>query len=208
MFLSIPDVTLTQVFQRIGAALITFGVYGWTVATTARALGDRGPAQDGRTSLNPLTHLDPLGVLALIFYRVGWVRAVAIDLGETKRPRLAAAAILLASVFAMVALGVIAVLLRPVVVSQLGLTAALNVNALLTTTAEAAIATGVVGLLPFPPLLGYLTWGLVKPGREHAARRRWVVFAGYGVMMLLMLSGVLGTVVEALGQGFMRVLGF
>src|SRR5690606_27444140 len=132
-----------------------------TVAATARSLGDRGPAHDGRTSLNPLTHLDPLGVLALIFYRVGWVRAVAIDLRETKRPRLAAAVILFASVVAMVALGVITIMLRPLAVSQLGLTAALNINALLTTTAEAAIATGIIGLLPFPPLIGYLAWGLV-----------------------------------------------
>lgn len=41
--------------------------------------GDLTAKSDGRLSLNPLRHLDPIGLLAMIIFRFGWAKAVPIN---------------------------------------------------------------------------------------------------------------------------------
>lgn len=47
-------------------------------------LGDSTAKDDGRLSLNPLNHIDPLGLLAMIIFRFGWAKAVPIDMSKIK----------------------------------------------------------------------------------------------------------------------------
>jgi Zn-dependent protease len=50
-------------------------------------LGDPTAQADGRLSLNPLAHLDPVGALFLLLFRFGWAKPVPINPGYFKRPR-------------------------------------------------------------------------------------------------------------------------
>jgi len=208
MTFPLPDVTLAQVLQRLAAAAIVAGVYGYVVAAAAALSGDRGPTFDGRRTLNPLDHADVLGVLAAVFYRVTWVRPLDVDFSSLKRPRLAPIVIVLASVVAMVALAALAVFLRQVVATRLVLTAALQVTAVLTATAEVALATAVIGLLPVPPLLGSVLWGAVVPGAERHLRDRRVLIAGYALVLVLLVSGLALAVARSVWRGFFGLLGF
>ena len=51
---------------------------------TATALGDPTPREDGRLTLNPLAHLDPIGTLLLVVtlvattFAFGWAKPVAV----------------------------------------------------------------------------------------------------------------------------------
>ena len=47
-------------------------------------LGDTTAKEDGRLSLNPLNHIDPLGLLSMIVFRFGWAKAVPIDFSRIK----------------------------------------------------------------------------------------------------------------------------
>ena len=49
--------------------------HGWI----SYKLGDPTAKQAGRLTLNPLKHLDPLGVLCMLFFHVGWARPVPIN---------------------------------------------------------------------------------------------------------------------------------
>lgn len=60
-------------------------------AVTSVRLGDPTPARDGRLTLNPLAHLDPLGTLMIVLTMVGgvgfgWARPVRIDPSHYKNP--------------------------------------------------------------------------------------------------------------------------
>lgn len=57
--------------------------HGWV----AYKLGDKTAAHQGRLSLNPLHHLDPVGTLMLIFFRFGWAKPVPINSRYFKHPR-------------------------------------------------------------------------------------------------------------------------
>ncbi len=53
----------------------------------AYKLGDPTAKSLGRLTLNPIKHLDPIGALSLIFFRVGWARPVPINPRYFKKPR-------------------------------------------------------------------------------------------------------------------------
>lgn len=65
-------------------------------AFTADRLGDPTPRSQGRLTLNPLAHLDPMGTIMLLLFRFGWGRPVQFDPYNLKNPRRDAAIISIA----------------------------------------------------------------------------------------------------------------
>ncbi len=56
-------------------------------AWMAYKCGDPTPKQQNRITINPASHIDPIGFIALIFVGFGWGRPVMIDPGNFRRPR-------------------------------------------------------------------------------------------------------------------------
>jgi len=53
----------------------------------AYALGDSTAKRDGRLTLNPIRHIDPIGFLALLIARVGWAKPVMVNPLNLKNPK-------------------------------------------------------------------------------------------------------------------------
>ena len=68
-------------------------------------LGDPTPKADGRLSLNPLKHLDPVGTICLFFFGFGWAKPVMIDYRYYKNKKLGVALVSLAGPFVNLLLG-------------------------------------------------------------------------------------------------------
>jgi Zn-dependent protease len=49
-------------------------------------LGDPTAKDQGRLTMNPLKHLDPLGVLAFIIMKIGWAKPVPVDASYFRNP--------------------------------------------------------------------------------------------------------------------------
>lgn len=49
-------------------------------------LGDPFPGRDGRLSLSPIRHIDPFGLLALVFLKFGWAKPVQINPSYYRNP--------------------------------------------------------------------------------------------------------------------------
>ncbi len=54
---------------------------------SAYRLGDPTAKNSGRLSLNPLSHIDPIGFLAMVFFHVGWAKPVPINPMYFKKPK-------------------------------------------------------------------------------------------------------------------------
>lgn len=81
-------------------ALITaITVHEFAHAWTATRLGDPTPRMQGRLTLNPIAHLDPLGTLMLLLAGFGWGKPVQFDPYNLENPRRDAAVISLAGPF-------------------------------------------------------------------------------------------------------------
>lgn len=58
---------------------VGFTVHEFAHAWTAFKLGDDTAARQGRLTLNPRSHIDPMGALMLLFAGFGWAKPVPID---------------------------------------------------------------------------------------------------------------------------------
>ncbi|MGI6485733.1 MAG: site-2 protease family protein [Tepidanaerobacteraceae bacterium] len=68
-----------EMLLRIPALLIAITIHEYAHARMSYSLGDPTPQQTGRLSLNPLAHLDPIGLLMLWIFRFGWAKPVQIN---------------------------------------------------------------------------------------------------------------------------------
>ena len=63
----------------VPAVLLALTVHEFGHAFAAYKLGDDTPVRQGRLSLNPLDHVDPLGIAMLLFAHIGWGKPVQVD---------------------------------------------------------------------------------------------------------------------------------
>ena len=75
-FLGLDPATI---ISRIIILVIAFSVHEFAHAWTATQLGDDTPRLNGRLTLNPLSHLDPMGSLMLVFAGFGWAKPVPVN---------------------------------------------------------------------------------------------------------------------------------
>ncbi len=59
--------------------IMSLSVHEYAHARVSTAFGDPTPGNQGRLTLNPLAHLDPIGTLMLVVAGFGWARPVMID---------------------------------------------------------------------------------------------------------------------------------
>lgn len=68
-----------DLLMRIPALLVAITFHEYAHARMAYAWGDPTARYQGRMTLNPLAHLDPLGLFMLLLVRFGWARPVPIN---------------------------------------------------------------------------------------------------------------------------------
>lgn len=167
--------------------------HGWA----AKKFGDRTAEQQGRLSLNPLEHIDPIGTLlvpglmllttGMIF---GWAKPVPVDFGRLRNPRMDMVWVALAGPGANLLMAIfwalmirLAILLQSDFLSQpLGLMgqAGISINVVLM----------VLNLLPLPPLDGgRVALGLL-PSRM-AYKYSKVEPYGFYILLFLMWTNLL-----------------
>lgn len=80
IFLSLPDYLdfshpLTVVLW-LAAIVLALSLHEFSHALTATVLGDNTARAEGRLSLNPLVHIDPMGLLLAVVAGFGWAKPV------------------------------------------------------------------------------------------------------------------------------------
>lgn len=79
MLLSMLDLSIAQIITRLITLVVAFTVHEFSHAWMATRLGDDTPRLSGRLTLNPLSHLDPLGSLLLVVAGFGWAKPVPVN---------------------------------------------------------------------------------------------------------------------------------
>ena len=70
---------LSTLIYSIPALLIALTLHEFAHGWVSDKLGDPTPRRNGRLSLNPLHHLDPLGTLSLFLFHFGWAKPVMVN---------------------------------------------------------------------------------------------------------------------------------
>jgi Zn-dependent protease len=74
-----PVAWIFDMILRIPGLVIGISVHEFAHAKAADMLGDPTPRMQGRVTLNPVRHFDPIGLIALILIGFGWGRPVQIS---------------------------------------------------------------------------------------------------------------------------------
>lgn len=71
--------SIERLISRLIVLVIAFSVHEFAHAWAADQLGDDTPRLQGRLTLNPLAHLDPLGSIMLLIAGFGWAKPVLVN---------------------------------------------------------------------------------------------------------------------------------
>lgn len=179
-------------FSWVIALLVAITVHEFSHAWMAERLGDPTPRLQGRLTLNPLAHLDPLGTLMLILIRFGWGKPVVFDPFNLRHPRRDAALISIAGPISnlIVAAGS-AIIIRVLFAIRLPIMAQASTNlglvifmGILQPIVVLNVMLAVFNLVPIHPLDGFKVVGGILP--ENYARQ-WYELEPYGLIFLLLL---------------------
>ena len=189
---------LLGILMGVIPALICITLHELSHGLAAFALGDDTARRTGRLSLNPLKHLDPMGLLMMVVFHVGWAKPVPVNMYRFKNPRrgmalTAAAGPLSNIVISIVFLFLYGLFYLPLGKSQVGT----YILSMLELTAYISIGLAVFNLLPVPPLDGSkLVFSLISEENY----RKLMHYERYGsvLMFVLVASGVLGKPLSAL----------
>lgn len=70
---------IISIIAGIPGLIIAMVVHEYAHARVAVSMGDFTPRMMGRLTLNPLAHVDPLGLLMLLIAKFGWAKPVVIN---------------------------------------------------------------------------------------------------------------------------------
>ena len=169
-------------------------------AYIAYRLGDPTAQQLGRLTLNPLKHLDPLGVLAFLIMKIGWAKPVPVDARYFKNPRKDMVWVSLAGVSANLALAVasgLAVRLLIPVANLLPMAIFWPLIQMIAASVWINVMLAVFNLIPIPPLDGSQVLSNLLP-RNLARVYNKLEPVGFFILLALFYTGVIPKIMRPL----------
>lgn len=157
----------------------------------AYLLGDDTAKSDGRLSLNPLHHIDPIGLLSMIILRFGWAKAVPINSSKFKGNRKVGTIIVsLAGVTTNFILAFIFSI--PFAYSYIN---GLEISRLFEEILWYNVMLGVFNLVPLPPLDGSKVVASLLPSKVEYFFYKYEKYF-YFVLVLLVFSGTINKLIS------------
>jgi Zn-dependent protease len=165
------------------AVIVGITFHEFSHAAVASLQGDQTARSQGRLTLNPISHLDPLGSIAIIVAGIGWGRPVPVNPTHLRSRRFGAVMVGLAGPAANFAVALVAAvafrIVYPAVATSFDVGFSVNLLDMLVTI---NVILGVFNLLPIPPLDGSTLLSLLLP----PSRQSIVAFLNqYGIFLLL-----------------------
>jgi len=152
--------TILQLIIQIPILLLTLTIHEFSHGYVAYILGDDTAKRAGRLTLNPISHIDPFGLLMLFIVHIGWAKPVPVNpynFANQKRDMAITAAAGPVSNFVMaIILSVLFNLLKTVNPDLLysGSAIAQFFTSMLVYAILINLALGIFNLIPVPPMDG------------------------------------------------------
>lgn len=185
----------TQLIFSALAALIALTIHEYAHGYVAHKLGDDTALSMGRLSLNPIHHLDPLGVLCMIFFHFGWAKPVPINPRNFDNPRKGFAVTALAGPATNIVAGFIATFLYVLCFNIFKTTDSAILNAIYNNTLlflvyffSINIGLGIFNLLPIPPFDGSRIINVLLPKKWYFKIMKYEKYIYWGVIAWLLLG--------------------
>ncbi|WP_243387134.1 site-2 protease family protein [Bacillus kexueae] len=178
---------LSVIPHVIVSLVIAFTVHEFAHAYVAYKFGDETAKNQGRLTLNPLSHLDPFGTILIFIAGFGWAKPVPVNRFFFKKPRLAGISVSLAGPISNLLLAFVGYLFFNLWMLYGGATLT-EIGATIQQFFRIFVSLNIVlflfNLLPFPPLDGYR---IIEDLAPTHIRPKLTQFESYGVLIFLII---------------------
>ena len=187
LFHALDFTSLGSAALRADAVLLCLSVHETCHGLAALALGDPTAKARHRLSLNPLRHIDWLGLAMMFVAGFGWAKPVPVNPNYFKKPKQGMAVTALAGPASNFLLALLAMLISRLIYLYAPYNPVWQTvfDFCLYTVAPLSIGLGLFNLLPLPPLDGSKVLAMFPPDRAYAV---WMRYERYGMLVLLVLS--------------------
>ena len=209
---------LFGLIATIPGVLVAITFHEFAHGFAAYKLGDNTAKNEGRLTLNPLHHLDPIGGLMLLFAGFGWGKPVHVNpsnytrkISMEKGEAIVSAAgpitnLVLAFIFAII----YGAIYKFAGVAFLMTTVGSIVMLLIQSTIVINIGLGIFNLIPLPPLDGSkVIMPLLPYKAKQWFRNNEQIF--YIIFVVIWITGIAGSIISpainAVFSGIMNITG-
>ncbi len=201
----------------IGSFMIAMVIHQYTQALTASLLGDPTPRSQGRQSLNPGVHIDPLGLLLSIVMAfmpvvagpmaLGWGKPIKTDPWKLRGgPNVGTLLVSLSGIVVNLIVGFLVAFLIRFLPADLILNGfSIRFIQFVTVFASVNIALGLFNILPLYPLDGYQILYTLLPSRQALKFARSAQYGPLIIIAILFVLPFLGTVTRTDGFFLFRL---
>ncbi|WP_414697065.1 site-2 protease family protein [Peptacetobacter sp. AB845] len=189
---------IASIVATAAGIAIAISVHEFGHAYSAHLLGDDTAKMYGRMTLNPIKHVDPLGLLAMIIFHIGWAKPVPVNPMNYKNYRIGNFIVSIAGVCCNLITAIIcAVIYKNIPIY--------GVQVLAYTCIMYNIGFAAFNLLPVPPLDG---WGVIETfipyqWREYAYKFESI--SGF-VLILLLITGAYRIIINPIHGLFATIV--
>lgn len=208
---------LARTLKFLPGIIIGLTVHEFCHAWVAHLCGDSTSKDQGRVTLNPLKHIDPLGFIMLIFVGFGWAKPVQFDEMNLRNPKYDVIKIALAgplsnALIAMI-LSVLFSLLSSVLPEYPG-TILYTLSEVFMYAIYINWGLFIFNLIPLPPLDGshLLFYQLRRFPALYNGLYKYGSFLLFGLIIATSLTRInflpIWPAIQFLGEGFLSLVGY
>ena len=208
---------LVQTLKFLPGIIVGLTLHEFSHAYVAHRCGDSTSKDQGRITLNPLKHIDPLGFIMLIFAGFGWAKPVQFNEQNLRNPKRDVILIALAGPLSN---ALIAMVLS-VIFSMIFLHAQFNQSPSMQVVSEIFLsaiyinwALFIFNLIPLPPLDGshLLLSQFKKYPVLYNGLYRYGSFLLFGLVLASFVTKInffpIMPVIQFFGNGFLSLIGY
>lgn len=172
--------TLYWLIFAIPSILVASTVHEYAHAWTAYKLGDSTAKAEGRMTLNPLVHIDPIGAIMLFVARIGWSKPVPIYERNFQNPVVGTAITAIAGPISNLLLTIITAIIYNLFLQD----SPILVQSFVYVFVLINLSLMTFNLMPIPPLDGHKIVRALLPDK---LRYSWEMTEKYAIWLIIIL---------------------
>ncbi|NSX00304.1 site-2 protease family protein [bacterium] len=187
----------------LGFTLIfSLTVHEYSHACAALVLGDTTAKDQGRLTLNPLKHLDLVGIMMLFIIGLGWAKPVPVNIENLINKRRSLYIVALAGPLSNIIIAILSTIAFYLTDSQSGY------NSFFTYMATINILLALFNLFPIPPLDGSnIIYSFLSDKFAYQYNKIVGKYGNYGFLIIIILFNIYPQIIFSPLSIILKILG-
>jgi Zn-dependent protease len=190
--------SLSNILITIVAITVAISVHEFGHAYAAHLLGDDTAKMDGRMTLDPAKHIDPIGLITMLIFHIGWAKPVPVNPNNFKNYKIGNVLVSLAGAIGNILAAIVCVLIMKYVRME-------AIQDIASMTVLYNVGFAAFNLLPVPPLDG---WGIVSsfiPYKYNEIVYKYESMS-YPILLILIFTGLYSIIVSPIRDVIMNLV--